>query len=100
VLSLALSIGLTGRLASDTPVIAGEVAYAVRSAQAVRLTDVVLRRTLLGSAGHPGRWAIDQSASVMQSLLGWSAEQRDREIEVLEEFYRLPGIPATGRRTP
>ena len=95
VLSLALSMGLGHRLIPDSPVLAGEVAYAVRSAQAVRLSDVVLRRTLLGSAGHPGSPALELAADIMQTLLGWSAEQRAREVALVERFYRLPGDPAT-----
>jgi glycerol-3-phosphate dehydrogenase len=88
--SLAHSLGLTWRLAPDTPVIAGEVAYAVRSAQAVTLADVVLRRTMLGAAGHPGRRALDQAAGVMEGLLEWSPEDRVREVAAVEEVYRLP----------
>jgi glycerol-3-phosphate dehydrogenase len=97
VLSLALSLGLTDRLTTESAVISGEVAYAVRSAQALRLGDVVLRRTPLGSAGHPGLRALERAADVMQPLLGWSLEQRAREIAAVDAFYRLPARPIEPR---
>jgi glycerol-3-phosphate dehydrogenase len=55
---------------------------------AVRLEDVVLRRTDLGSASHPGREAIEQAASGMQPLLHWSERQRTEEIAATEQVLR------------
>jgi glycerol-3-phosphate dehydrogenase len=57
-----------------------EVTYAVREEMAVRLEDVVLRRTHLGSGSHPGAAAVEHAALRMQSLLGWSDQRRAAEV--------------------
>jgi glycerol-3-phosphate dehydrogenase len=51
------------------------------------LSDVVLRRTGLGSAGHPGRVALDRAADVMAAAAGWTPEQRAAEIAAVEAIY-------------
>jgi glycerol-3-phosphate dehydrogenase len=71
---------------SDT--LLAEVTHAVETEMAVRLEDVVLRRTDLGSASHPGREAIEQAASGMQPLLHWSERQRTEEIAATEQVLR------------
>jgi glycerol-3-phosphate dehydrogenase len=79
--------GLLDRLAPDSPVLAGEISYAMDHAAARRLADAVLRRTPLGSAGHPGRTALDRAADLMASRLGWDAARRDQEIALVEAIY-------------
>ena len=58
-----------------------------RPGAAVRLSDAVLRRTPLGSAGHPGRPALDRAADIMGSRLGWTAAMRAEEIAAVERRY-------------
>jgi glycerol-3-phosphate dehydrogenase len=65
-----------------------EVTYAVREEMAVRLADVILRRTELGSGSHPGQAAIVAAARGMQQLLGWSDLQREAEITDTEGELR------------
>ena len=79
--------GLVDRLAPDIPLLSGEVAYAIEHADAVHLSDVVLRRTSLGSAGHPGPAALERAATIMAERLGWSDERRAQEIALVEEIY-------------
>ncbi|HUR21815.1 MAG TPA: glycerol-3-phosphate dehydrogenase/oxidase [Vicinamibacterales bacterium] len=80
VLQCAQTEGALARLTADCPVLAGEVIYAVRMAAAVRLEDVVFRRTPLGSAGDPGGTAIDHAAAVMGRECGWSSERQAEEV--------------------
>jgi glycerol-3-phosphate dehydrogenase len=87
VLRFGIARGLTDRLAPGTPVIAGEVGYAVEHAQAVRLGDVVLRRTPLGSAGQPSDAALERAADVMAAACGWSAARRAQEVEDVKRTY-------------
>ena len=56
---------------------------------AVRLVDAVLRRTEAGSAGHPGRHALEAAARVMGAELGWTADRCTQEVETAEQVYRL-----------
>ncbi len=76
------------RVTTDVAVLRAEILHAVREEQAPDLMSVVLRRTELGTAGHPGRAALEASADVMAEELGWSAGERGRQIEDVEEFYR------------
>jgi glycerol-3-phosphate dehydrogenase len=78
---------LLDRLDPQRPVLAAEVDYAVFNAQAVHLADVVLRRTPLGSAGHPGREALERAAGVMAARLGWTPERIADEIAQVERVY-------------
>ncbi len=87
VVRTAASANELDRVSPDSPVLAGEIGYAARHAQAKRLSDAVLRRTPLGSAGHPGRAALERSADVMARVHGWTLEQREAEIRTVEERY-------------
>lgn len=87
VVRYAVEMKALDRLTDDAAVLRGEVAYAVDHAQARRLADAVLRRTPLGSAGHPGRPALERAADVMAGKLGWSADRRASEIAAVEAVY-------------
>lgn len=79
---------------SDT--LRAEVTHAVESEMAIRLEDVVFRRTDLGSAAHPGSLALQQVAERMQQLLGWSDQQRESELratECLLQHHHASGPP-------
>ena len=80
---------LAGSLSDDCPVTRGEILHAVRHEMAVRLADAVLRRTEAGSAGHPGRDAMDAAARIMGTEMGWNENQRDREVKHTEQVYHL-----------
>ena len=83
-----LAISDPAALSDATPVTGAEVRYAVREEMALDLASVVLRRTELGSAGHPGRAALERAAAVMGEELRWSEDRKRAELEVVEEFYR------------
>jgi glycerol-3-phosphate dehydrogenase len=74
-------------LAEGTPVRRGEVVYAVRAEMAQRLTDIVFRRTELGTAGVPSAEALETAARVMGDALGWSPEQRQNEVATVYSAY-------------
>ncbi len=74
---------------SDT--IMAEVTHAVRSEMAMKLDDVILRRTDLGSGCHPGVSAVRAVAGRMQSLLGWSEERLHSEINATEAILSRHG---------
>ena len=80
---------LAATLSDTCPVTRGEVLHAVRHEMAVRLEDAMLRRTEAGSAGHPGRDALEEAARVMGAEMGWTDSQQAREVEHAEQIYRL-----------
>ncbi|MFW6063103.1 MAG: FAD-dependent oxidoreductase [Chloroflexota bacterium] len=69
------------------PVTRAEVLHAVRHEMAQTLSDVVCRRTELGSAGPPPLQAAEQCAALMASELGWERQRLTREIDQLYETY-------------
>ncbi len=82
------------RLVPDRPILEGELIYAVERSQALRLADIVLRRTHLGTTGHPGREALGRAAEIVATHLSWSSERRDDEIARVEQRF---AAPATAR---
>ncbi|MFW2440715.1 MAG: FAD-dependent oxidoreductase [Arenicellales bacterium] len=82
--------GLAEQLISDPPVIAAEIIYSVRSEMAVSLSDVVFRRTGIGSAGHPGKALLEKIADLLARELSWSEEIKQQEINRVEEVYGHP----------
>ena len=80
---------LAKSLSDDCPITRGEILHGVRHEMAVRLADVMLRRTEAGSAGHPGHDALTEAARIMGAEMGWTETQRAREVEHVEQVYRL-----------
>jgi glycerol-3-phosphate dehydrogenase len=76
-------------LAPDRPIIEGEVIYAARTAAALRLEDVVFRRTPLGSTGDPGAAAINRAAVIMGRECGWSDDRREDELARVRQRLTL-----------
>lgn len=76
-------------LPGSSEVIAAEIAHAVREEMAVTLADVVMRRTDLGSQGHPGAPALDAAADLMARERKWTPDQRARERAAVEAIFRL-----------
>jgi glycerol-3-phosphate dehydrogenase len=75
-------------LGDATPVTAAEVRYAAREEMALDLASVVLRRTELGSAGHPGRGTLERAAAILGEELSWTEDRKRAELEAVEGFYR------------
>ena len=76
-------------LSARCPVTRAEIAFAASHEAAVTLSDAVVRRTEAGSAGHPGREAAEAAAAVMATVHRWDGGRVARELEALEEYYRL-----------
>ncbi|KAA3660151.1 MAG: glycerol-3-phosphate dehydrogenase/oxidase [Chloroflexi bacterium] len=65
-----------------------ETRYAVREEMAQTLTDILFRRTELGSAGYPGDGVLQACADVMATELGWSFNRKETEIHQTKiQFY-------------
>jgi glycerol-3-phosphate dehydrogenase len=76
-------------LAESTDTLAAEVLLAVRDEMAVRLSDVVLRRTDLASFGRPDARALAACADLMKRELGWSSHRTDEERRATDEALRV-----------
>jgi glycerol-3-phosphate dehydrogenase len=74
-------------IAAPWPAVRAEVRHAIRHEMAQTLTDVVVRRTRLGVAGHPGNAAAAAAAELMRVELGWDEARVRDELEGLRRFY-------------
>ncbi|MFH1942465.1 MAG: glycerol-3-phosphate dehydrogenase/oxidase [bacterium] len=72
----------------SSEVLKAEIVHAVREEMALRLSDVILRRTDLGSGGHPGGIALKETATVMAEELNWSKDRVRKEIDEVNAIYR------------
>lgn len=61
-----------------------ELLYAVEQEMAIRLEDVVLRRTDLAAGSHPGRTVLQHCAALIGERLKWSAQRVNAEISAVQ----------------
>jgi len=75
----------------NSNVIAAELVHAIRHEMARTLTDIVVRRTELGSGGHPGDAALSQAAAIAGAEFGWDPQQTAAELSAAERLLRQCG---------
>lgn len=68
-------------------VIRAEIVFAVRQESAIKLADVVLRRTELGSGERPSPEALEICAGLMAQELGWEQARIKKEINDTVNSY-------------
>jgi glycerol-3-phosphate dehydrogenase len=83
-----------------TPTLLAEVQYAVDEEMAMKLEDIVLRRTDLAAGCNPGRAAIESAAHEMARRLRWSQRRLQEEIAATERaLARHLARPSRSRQT-
>jgi glycerol-3-phosphate dehydrogenase len=68
----------------SSEVVGAEIVHAARAEMAVRLSDVVFRRTALAAAGHPGAAALGEACRILGAELGWDRGRRARELDEVD----------------
>lgn len=68
-------------------VIKAEIIHAVRQEMAMKLSDVIQRRTDLGSGKHPGKACVAAAADIMANELGWDKARKAQEIKETNQIY-------------
>jgi len=81
---------LAETLNSDGEIMA-QVVYAAKNEMALKLSDIVLRRTGIATLGNPGEQTLRKVANVAGKVLGWNKKRIGIE---LAETIRLLEIPA------
>ncbi|WP_337169843.1 glycerol-3-phosphate dehydrogenase/oxidase [Gemmatimonas aurantiaca] len=72
---------LGNRISDDLPYLAAEVAHAIEREWACTFADVLVRRTHLAfETRNHGHTAARRIAPIMQTLLGWSDAELDRQL--------------------
>jgi len=69
-----------------------QVIHAVREEMAIKLSDVILRRTGLGSIGKPSDSILEKSAQCMAKELGWEVDIIGLEIKEVNAIYQNHGL--------
>jgi glycerol-3-phosphate dehydrogenase len=64
-----------------------EVVYVIRHEMAVRLADVIIRRTGLGAAGQPDEATVRGCAGIAARELEWDTDRTEEEIAAVRQFY-------------
>jgi glycerol-3-phosphate dehydrogenase len=70
--------------------ILAQVAYAIRYEMARTLNDIVLRRTGIGTLGHPGMDVLEEVAALAASELGWDEGRKKHEMVSTSERLKPP----------
>ena len=70
-------------------VLRAEILHAVRQEMALHLSDVLLRRSDLGTLGCPPEECIQEVAAIMAAELGWDEERKKEEITSFTAHYHL-----------
>jgi glycerol-3-phosphate dehydrogenase len=76
-------------LTPGRPNVGAEVVHAIRAEMACTLADIVIRRSELGAAGHPGKEIVAAIGAIAAEELGWDAGRRDLEIAAVNRFYEI-----------
>ena len=69
-------------------VLKAEVIHAVQEEMAIKLSDVILRRTDLGTIVEPDESILTTCGSLMAAGLGWNHQRIQREIREVKESYQ------------
>jgi len=77
------------RVVHDSPVIKSEVLHGVRAEMAQKLSDVIFRRTDLGTAGYPGDDALAACAKIMGAELEWNRQRIGKELEEVRSEFEV-----------
>ena len=71
--------------------IGAEVLHVIRNETALRLTDILVRRTGLGADGPPPPGAIERAARIATEELGWDDARAADEIAAVQSLYVVGG---------
>ncbi len=75
---------VVGACIPDTTTLLAEVRHAMEHEMAMKLEDVVMRRTELAAGSHPGRRALEAAAMEMAQHLRWSDGRMREELSATE----------------
>jgi len=78
---------LASWVSREPPLLSGEIRHAIQDEMAIRLSDVVFRRTGFGNAGCPSRARLEAVAHIMARELGWNDKERSDELESVVRSY-------------
>ena len=75
------------RITDSLDVIEAEIIHGIREEMAQKLTDVIMRRTELGTGEYPGDEGLKTCARIMAQELGWDRLRVRKEIKEVKSIY-------------
>jgi glycerol-3-phosphate dehydrogenase len=87
---LAMENERLAEVLNDDGEILAEVYYAIKNETAMTLKDIFLRRTGIGTLGHPGQKIIQSVSELAAELLNWNKERIQEETNSLLKVFELP----------
>src|SRR5690606_33193625 len=90
VIALSLESEELRQVIPKTEIIRAQVVYAAREELAEKLSDIVFRRTDLGSREYPGDEALQICAEIMAKEKKWSQSRMENEIHTTKNEYMQP----------
>ncbi len=75
---------------NDDGEIQAQVVYAVRREMARTLSDIVMRRTGIGTLGNPGEAVLRKAAVLAAKELRWNKEKTEKEIAAVIDLLKIP----------
>lgn len=89
ILKLAQLVPLAETIAPDSHILKAEILFGMREEMAQKLSDMMMRRTELGSVGKAADHHIESVADIMADELGWTPEQKQQEILDYTKTYQV-----------
>jgi glycerol-3-phosphate dehydrogenase len=78
---------MAGFISSDPIIMKAEIVHGIREEMALKLSDVVFRRTDLGQFRCPSWESLEMAAEIMARELGWDPPRTRQEIEDVVTVY-------------
>ena len=69
--------------------ILAEIVYAIKYENAKTLTDIILRRTGIGTLGNPGKTVIEKISNIAAEMLHWDKRRIQEENALVKRVYEL-----------
>jgi len=80
---------LAEKLNADGEILA-EVTFAVRHEMARTLSDIIMRRSGIGTLGNPGEDVLLKVAAIAAKELNWTVEKVEQEIKATVDLLKIP----------
>jgi glycerol-3-phosphate dehydrogenase len=83
---------------SDGKPTRSDIQRAIRQEMAVKLTDIVFRRSSLGATGRLDRTVVSEIAGIAGGELGWNTMRQEAEVEEVmrQRAHPLPVVEPVG----
>lgn len=81
-----------GESLQNSTVLKAEIVHAIREEMAQNLSDIVFRRTDLGTAGNPGDESLITCAKIAAKEFRWNEEKLNFELNSIKNYFKRKGM--------